>query len=68
MSESGHTALHARRLTITHTQVRVRLAQRAKKYALTTNRTNSTQTVTEGNTPQADPVEMMPEVHREVFR
>jgi len=40
-----------RRLTITHTQVRVRLAQPAKQYAATTNiRTTSTQIVTESNT------------------
>jgi len=40
-----------RRLTITHTQVRVRLAQPAKEYATTnTNRTISTQIVTESNT------------------
>jgi len=40
-----------RRLTNTHTQVPVRRAQPAKEYAPTnTNRTNSTQTVTQRNT------------------
>ncbi len=46
----SHSATR-RRLTITHTQVAVRLAQSAKEYVTTnTNRTTSTQTVTESNT------------------
>ncbi len=45
----SHSATR-RRLTITHTQVRVRPAQPAKEYATTnTNRTNSTQIVTQSN-------------------
>jgi len=47
----SHSATR-RRLTITHTQVRVRLAQPAKEYVTTnTNRTTSTQIVTERNPP-----------------
>jgi len=46
----SHSATR-RRLTITHTQVAVRLAQPAKQYVTTnTNRTISTQIVTESNT------------------
>jgi len=52
-----------RRLTITHTKVRVRLAQPAKQYAATTNNsTTSTQIVTESNTT-SQPCRKMPTAH-----